>query len=449
MGAALTNHHGPRIGFLSRIRNAVHPSFLFNRPKPGRIVVADNRIDDYMKSVSDGLNMQKLKGLLQSADSGDLAGALVLFEEMQQKDPGLSSVVETRCNALTLLEYEVVSAAESEDVKDQKQLADEAADYVRNQLSKIPSLIKMFDHLSTAIGSNLAVIELIWEGNRIVDAEVVPSNRLRIDPRTPGVVRVITADDHEGIPATGPKWIVHTPRSVSGSPIARSLFRAQAYVYLIKILSLADWATFTELFGMPIRTARYEPNATPEEKQELMDMLKNMGSKAFGIFSKAVDMEIRDVVRRNTGPYKELIDWCEKAQAKLFLGANLTSDTTGGTGTLSTAVIHNEVREDLRDSDIVKEGHTLRQQLIAPIVFYRFWREVPLPYFKRKKPEVVDRIQEANLIREAMKGGMKVSKKWAHKRLDIPEPKEDEEVLKPLDTFFDDSVTEGFGNGAA
>lgn len=415
------------------------------RPAAGQIVVPDVRLDFLQSTVSDNLNFVSLRAMLRSADSGDLARGLKLFEEMQQKDPALCSVVDTRLKALTGLDYEIVSSADEQESDEERKVADEAASFVRKELAGVGTFRDTLDHLATAVVTNLAVTELVWEGLRIVETINVPSWRLRQESNEPGVVRVVTVDDVRGIQAKGPKWVVHTPHNVPW-PLTKALLRTQAFIYLIKMLAIADWAVYCEIYGMPIRIAKYEPGATPEERSQLIDMMENLGSKAFGIFSRAVTLEFVESSQRGIAPFKELIQHCDKERAKLFLGGNLPADTTGGTGTFAAAKVQDDVREDLRDDDIRREGRMVQESFIAPMCAFHFRRDVPLPSFRRIKPETIDRKAEGEVIVQAQQAGIGVGEDYARERMGIPKPDKGETVLTRPDAF-ETGLEEGADGG--
>ncbi len=407
----------------------------YKRPVTGGIVRPDPSFDFARSAISDNLDFKRLRSLLRSSVDSDVACALQLFEEMKQKDANLRCLSEIRIAALVGLEYQVVSAADVEDMEDRK-LADEAADFVREQISKIEGFDESLEHMAVAIDTNLQVVEPVWDYNDIVAMQGVPYWRLKMDLQRPGVVRVETPDNRVGYEAAPPNFIVHSPYDACGYPLTKSRMWSAALVYLIKMLAIADWAVFAEIFGMPVRWAHYPPTASTQERDELLEMMENLGSKAYGIFSQGVTLEMKESSQRGTHPFEALVNWCDRTHAKLWLGGNLTSDTTGGTGTHAAASVQDDVREDLRDDDIKREARTIRSQLIAPMVWYKFKREVPLPFFERVKPEVVDRNQLAQLIATASSLGMGVPRKWAHDELGIPEPQDGDSVLDvPLDGF--------------
>lgn len=412
----------------------------------GQVYAFDPKLDTLRLNLTKALTFSRLESILASADAGYITDALTLFEQMERRDPRLRSVANTRRLALTGLDWEIVSAAEVQRKVSDKNLADDTAAYVADELDDLPGFLLALNHLATAIGPNLAVLELVWDYQRLVKVTPIPSWRLTMELQKGLDIRVITAEERtQGIPAVGPKWVIHVPDCVSGSPLSNSLIGAQAWLWLIKKLALSDWATFAELFGIPIRVGRYTPSATPAERDALKDMLKNIGSAAWAMVSQGVQIEFVESSQRGISPFEALMNYCGREQSILWLGGNLTSDTTGGTGTFAAADTQNQVREDLRDDDIKREAATIREQILAPMVTYRFGSDAPVPYFRRVKPETIDRIREADLFAKAQQAGLKIGQDYAYERLGIQKPEPDEAVLEPSLDAFGEGLQEGLG----
>lgn len=403
----------------------------------GRIVrhdPADYRRED----LSLGLTPLKARAMIRAADDGDLATALQLFEELEDKDSRLQSVLNTRRMALTGMNWEIVSAAEHSRKEVDKTLADEAAAYCNETLGELPSFEPSLADLSLAIGPGLAVAELVWEFNRLAAIEPVPSARLFMDFNRDKRVRVrLRQGDAVGVPADPPNLIAHMPHAKHGLPMRGSLMRSLALVYLVRCYALKDWAVFMEVFGMPVRIAYYEPNATSEEKTEMLNMLKLLGSDAVGIFSKSMQLEIKGQAGQAgvTGaPFEGIINWGAKEMAVAVLGQNLTTDSTGGTGTLATAQVHDQVREDILKADAAAEARMVRSGILAPMVKAGFKMfDAPVPLFQRKPDEVVDRIQEAQLFQHLQGFGFDLTKGYVAERLGVPLPTgaNPEDILTP------------------
>jgi phage gp29-like protein len=202
-------------------------------------------------------------------------------------------------------------------------------------------------------------------------------------------------------------------------------------VYLAKNLALKDWMIFVEVFGMPVRVARYDSSATAEEKRELLRMLETLGSNAAGIFSKAIELEI---VEANRGtqppPYDKMVDFLNREMSKAWLGQTLTTETSGLSGVFTASKVHEQVRKDIRADDIRKEARTVRRDLLAPLTAFRFGPGAPVPHFRRVPAGPTDTQELVTVLDAAINRlGARVPAGWAHDALGIPRPGEDAAVL--------------------
>jgi len=420
---------------------------------PGRMTAFDPQIDSLRHGVMKNLTFAAIEAILDNGKDGDLSAALTFFEEMEQRWGRLGSVAATRRLALTGLEWEVASAADTMDKPADKKLADEAAAYTRETLKRLKGFRTALKHLATSIGRNVAVCEVEWSndaarGPEPVDIFPVYSNRLTMQLQRSAAVHVITRDNLLGIPATAPKFVVAVPHATSGSPLWRSMAEGHAWLFLIWKLMLSDWGTFCELFGIPFRHATYQQGATPQEKTEVVNMLKGMGSTGWALTSKAVQIAFVESTSRGIAPFEGILNFCNREVTVMYLGGNITNDTTGGRGLVAEAEMQSDVRGDIRDDDIQNESGDVSEQFIKYICGFRFpgW-DVPCPVFRRIKPETIDRIKESAAIKAAQVVGLSIGLDWAYKRLAIPKPKPEDELLEPLDAFADAVREETTGEG--
>ena len=416
-------------------------------PAPGALI-RPRREDAQRDYPADGLTPQRLVSILREADAGSLSAALALYEQMEEKDAHLYSVAHTRRLAVTGLNWEIVSAAElpgwsagRRAMRDRsaapvdRALADDAAAFCQESLRQVAGVDDALDHLALALGRNVSVVELIWDtaadGPRLAELAPVAFERLACDEL--GELRLLTdAEPNDGIALPPDKFIVHRPHAISGTPSRGGLGRVTALAYLAKHFAIKDWLIFAEVFGMPVRIARYAPNATPEEKKELLTMLKQLGADATAVFSKAVEVEvIQSRVPGETNLYENLCVYFDREISKAWLGQTLTTDTARVRATLGAATAHAEVRRDIRDDDIRKEARTIRRDLLTPLTKLKFGPDAPVPHFRR----IVDLSNEpkklADVLATAVNDlGVKVPTRWAHAALGLPEAKAGEETLK-------------------
>ena len=415
-----------------RMVNALRVKGAPARPKAGQIVYrrAEDSVRDYPSA---GLTPSRLTAILQEADDGSLSAPMQLFEEMEEKDAHLFAVANTRRLALTGLDWQVISAADVREGVD-RSLAEDTAWYCREVLFSLDSFDQVLQHLALAVGRNIAIAEIVWE---VVDGElrpvdIVPVDFTRLVFDELDRPRVLTEDnDREGVELSPNKFIVHTPHSVSGHPQRGGLLRVTAMVYLAKNLALKDWMIFAEVFGMPIRIARYEPNATPEEKRELLNMLESLGSNAAAIFSRAIELQVIESKRgASDPPYRAMIEFLNREISKAWLGQTLTTDIAGLSGSVSASRVHETVRQDIVADDIRKEGRTVRRDLLGPLARFRFGPEAPVPFFRRKLQQTRDVTELAGMLDVAVNQlGVSVPLTWAREALGIPEPGQNEETV--------------------
>ena len=400
-----------------------------DRPKLGRVALprAEDSLRDYPGA---GLTPSGLVGILKEADGGSLATAMQLFEEMEEKDAHLFAVANTRRLALTGLPWQVVSAADVHEGIDRHR-ADQAAVYCREVLTQLDRFDDVLQHLALATGRNIAMAELVWD---VADSvfrpiDIVPVDFTRIVFDELDRPRLLTQDEPvEGIALAPHKFIVHTPHSVTGHPQRGGLLRVTSMVYLAKNLALKDWMIFTEVFGMPVRIARYEPTATPEEKRELLDMLESLGSHAAGVFSRAVELQIIEANRGTSGPpFERLIEFLNREMSKAWLGQTLTTDVAGQKATFAVSKVHEAVRQDVLADDMAKEARTIRRDLLGPLARLRFGPDVPVPCFRRKLRQPLGSGALSDVLDAAVNQlGLRIPAYWAHDALGIPEADPDE-----------------------
>ncbi len=421
---------------LDRIANAFRGE-RGRRPQVGALL-RPRRADTVRDYPADGLTPQRLIAIMREADGGSLSAQMELYEQMEEKDAHLFSVANTRRLAVTSLPWDVVSGAEIEGrhagrVRDPR-LAEAAATFCDVTLRSLPGFEESQVHLALAIGRNVAVAEMVWEatGSGLRLRELVPVDFGRLVLGDLDEIRLLTGEsDFEGIELPPDKFIVHAPHAVGGHSSRGGLLRVTSLAFLAKHFAIKDWLIFAEVFGMPVRIARYAPNASVEEKRELIGMLKQLGADATAIFSKAVDIEIKQTrVPGETNLYENLCLYFDREISKAWLGQTLTTDVVRARASAGVATVHERVRQDLRDDDLRKEARTIRRDLLAPMVRMAFGADAPVPFFRRR----TDRTHDPELLSRVLSVavnqlGIRVPVKWAHSALGLPEAVEGEAVL--------------------
>ncbi|MCY9765022.1 DUF935 domain-containing protein, partial [Paenibacillus alvei] len=114
------------------------------RPEMVEIAVAQVH-DKYSTYPSNGLTPVRLAQIFREADAGDVLRQMELFEEMEEKDPHLFSQLQTRKNAVTGLDFEVIPFSDDEWDK-------QIAEFVKEQIDGLENFEDIMMDLLDAIG---------------------------------------------------------------------------------------------------------------------------------------------------------------------------------------------------------------------------------------------------------------------------------------------------------
>ncbi|MHB8067453.1 MAG: phage portal protein family protein [Desulfobaccales bacterium] len=337
---------------------------------------------------SAGLTPERLAEIFRLADQGDICRQMELFEEMEEKDAHLASLLQTRKLAVLSLDYEVLPYAKNPEDED-------IAGFVREVLQALPDVEGALLDLLDAIGKGFALAEIIWEvagaQARAVELRWIPQKRVTFV--TDLKPRLLTPEaPWQGVEPPPWKVIYHRFKARSGHAPRAGVLRVVAWMYLLKNYALKDWAGFNEVFGMPLRLGKYDPTASAADREALIRAIRSLGSDAAGVISKSTEIEFVEAASRlsGTNPYQVLAEFCNREMSKAILGQTLTTDTAGATGTYSAARVHAEVRRDLVEADAQMLAVTLREQLLRPLVGFNFGWDRPCPWFRFKLTEEED-----------------------------------------------------------
>lgn len=390
------------------------------------LVHFDPTLDDNRRYITDCPTPEQLSIWLRSVDDGDIAALVEMSEEMIAKDAHLFGVAQTRRGAVTALDWEIVPNEDDEDTA----TAEEKANYCTKQLRCIPNFHDVLDHLATAIGPNVAVLELLWDRAEIVGIVPVPGHRLTGDPSglRPGVFVETTTS--LGVPTKPGKWVVHHPNPNGGFPFRMTLTHATVWPWIMQHYTQIDWMAYSELYGHPIRLTKFTEESTSEDRTQAATMFRTMGSDVAGSFPEGITPELLQA-SGDGEIFKTQAAWAARQISIAWLGQTLTTDVgESGGGAFALGKIHDNVRSDLLAMDLKAERRTMEGQLLAPMVGLRFPNnDGPPPTWRRviedKRDFDAERIGVENL-KSAIELGFAVKVDEAYSALSLERPADDE-----------------------
>lgn len=380
---------------------------------------------------SKGLSIRKLPSILEAAERGDIAAQADLFEDMIERDGHIFSEMAKRKNALLTLDWSIeppenATAAE-------KQLAMMVSAWMKS----IPDMEDVILNAADAIGHGFAAQEIeTWEleGDVWLPTKVVlrPHRWFSTTPETNDEIR-LNDGTFQGGELWPFGWLVHTHNAKPGFIAQSGLYRVLVWPYLFKNYALRDLAEFLEIYGLPARVGTYMAGATEKEKDTLLHALVTLGHDAAGVIPEGSKIEFQSAASGQADPFQAMIDWAERTESKVILGATLTSQADGKSSTNALGNVHNAVRHDILVADARQlEGFfrgfirmllALNGKDISP-------RRQPRLVFDTRDIEDIKVFSEgvSNLVNSGMKS---IPTSWIHKKLGIPVPQQGEEVLIP------------------
>lgn len=400
------------------------PLEMRRKPEAGQQAVLSLR-DRWSGYPTRGLTPERLAAILQEADEGDIERQAELFEEMEEKDTHLASVLQTRKLAVLGLPRAILPGGKDA-------AAQRAADLVSDVFARVGIADVLFDLLD-ATGKGMAACEIQWElaGDQVLPRAVEWVHPKRFRWADDGTLRLRT-DRH---PATGEtlaanKWLVHVCRARSGWPSRAGMLRVCAWMYLFKNYAVKDWVVFSERMGIPTRVGKYDPSTSKEDKEALALALRMLGSDTSGIISRNTDIQfIESSATRGQEVFATLVAWCEAGMSKAVLGQTLTTEV-GATGSFAASKTHDAVRRDLMEADALALAAVVQRDLVRPLVGFNLGWDVPLPVleFDAREPEDLESLARTyGELVERVK--LPIGKRHLYERFGVPEPAPDEEVV--------------------
>ena len=113
------------------------------------------------------------------------------------------------------------------------------------------------------------------------------------------------------------------------------------------------WMKFIEKYAIPYFIGKYEPGTSDERKEELLELLVSMVQDAVAVIPNDSSVEIKESAGKGTSAqiFKTFVEFLDKEIAKTILGQTLTTEP-GESGSYALGQVHNQVRQDIIESDV-------------------------------------------------------------------------------------------------
>lgn len=291
---------------------------------------------------------------LQRAESKELASRTELYNLYRdlELDSKLSALIELKKDRIQAVDFILYN-------KDTKEVDEEAINLFNDKW--------FYDFISYFIdtifwGHTLLQITEVADGE-IKNLELVP--RFNVKPETKEILVNFydTSGESYDIPELEPYLIEIGGKDTLG------LYKKLAPLVLWKKFALQFWSEFQEVFGTPIRIGKTK-SVRAEDRARFENMLKSMGSSAYGIVGEQESVEFVESKRTDSySVYLELINFINSEMSTLILGA--TDNTSGGAnGSQARATVHEQQSSYKTMSDLRSITFYINKVLLPKLVMF-------------------------------------------------------------------------------
>ena len=150
-----------------------------------------------------------------------------------------------------------------------------------------------------------------------------------------------------------------------GEPDALGLLLKVAPWTILKRGDVGDWATFCEIFGMPLRVGYYD-SSSPGNQKQVENSLKNMGAAGWLVLPDGSRVEFPSVgSTQGNDVYERFLRVCDEQISKAIVAQTMTTENGSSK---AQGTVHLEVQKALFDADCKLVERVLNEQLIPLLI---------------------------------------------------------------------------------
>lgn len=276
--------------------------------------------------------------------------------------------------------------------------------------------------LRGALGLRRAVHEILWQPSPAGLTATLQHVPLWFFEGRTGALRFLPSDTAwDGQPMDRDAWLITTSES--------ALLEPSAVAYTYKRLALGDWVNYNDRFGFPIIDAATDAAPDSPEWAALSDAVESLAREVSLVRSRSSEIKLLEVGNSGQLPFEPMIERMDRALARIWRGADL-STLSAGAGQGQGASVQGSESDLLEEDDAALVSETLNEQLDRRVIAWSFGEGVkPLAYVKIVVPRQRDAQRELEVDRFLIASGARLSVDDALERYDRTPADADDQVL--------------------
>lgn len=196
---------------------------------------------------------------------------------------------------------------------------------------------------------------------------------------------------------------------------------------MYKMIPMQDWLTYCDRSGMAAFVGKTSAKKGSEGWNTMVDMVSRVGAEFNAVINTGDDLQALDLSAKGQPPYEKLVDRMDRAIARSFRGADLSTMSRGGASVGASVQQEETLDLDQDNADWVSE--TIDRNLSPRVLAYYFGDAPKLVEFRLVTRPRDDEKFELQKVQQAQKMGVRVKKQWFVAKFNIEEAEEDDEAL--------------------
>lgn len=345
------------------------------------------------------LTPQRAVELYEAWRRGELADVQRVWEQLEETDDTLMTVLDKRQRALADMPWAILTDAEAiGDDEERARKAELQQAYLQTVFNAVENLEEAFVHLGMADFRGVAALEITGNMQRMRWEVIEPWCLARPVRRGPWLYNAKADATYSVLEEMDAERIIVRE--------ARPIDLACMFLIVDKMHAIHGWDAFLDVFGNPSIFLELPP-ATGEQMARVYDALaKRIIGDGRGTVPSGSKFQTVETRQNNCDSFEKRARWCADAIITVATGGLLTVTAESGSGTLAGNA-HADSFENLVAGSAASITAAINKQFVRRLLAEAFPEDPPLAYFSLAPEPVKEQLKDAQLLATLASAGWK------------------------------------------
>ena len=351
------------------------------------------------------LTPQRAVELYEAWRRGELADVQRVWEQLEETDDTLMTVLDKRQRALADMPWAILTDAEAiGDDAERARKAELQQAYLQTVFNAVENLEEALVHLGMADFRGVAALEITGNMQRMRWEVIEPWCLARPVRRGPWMYNAKADVTFSALEEMEKERIIVRE--------ARPIDLACMFLIVDKMHAIHGWDAFLDVYGNPSIFLELPP-ATGEQMARVYDALaKRIIGDGRGTVPNGSKFQTVETRQNNCDSFEKRARWCADAIITVATGGLLTVTAESGSGTLAGSA-HMESFENLVAGSAASISAVINRQFTRRLLAAAFPDDPPLAYFSLAPEPADERMQLAQLLATLKTAGWQTTQEKA------------------------------------